>query len=175
MKTKVIQLAIVPVFALSACTDDDPNRKATPTQTTQTQVVRHQDGSYSQPNLNARNANAQQPCQTQNPEEQENCAGSSSSGGGGGGSSSSSSTGQDTQQRYPTQQHLTSDTKKKKTTARLSNADFDRQYAQYYTSHTTRPSYSASSYSATSGNKQKGATVTSRGGFGSTAGVARGG
>lgn len=120
MKVKVIQLAIVPVFALSACTDDDPNRKAMPTQQSQAQVVRHDDGSYSRPTtpataqvvdsqqlktgrISANQANSQ-PCQNpsanhpqpqqQGMAQQQPCettsSGGGGSGGGGGGGSSTS-------------------------------------------------------------------------------------
>lgn len=120
MKVKVIQLAIVPVFALSACTDDDPNRKAMPTQQSQAQVVRHDDGSYSRPTtpataqvvdsqqlktgrISANQANSQ-PCQnpssTPQPQQQgmaqqqpcETTSSGGGSGGGGGGGGSSTST-----------------------------------------------------------------------------------
>lgn len=46
IKPKICHLAIVPIFALSACGDDDPNRRATPTQANQEQIIRHADGSY---------------------------------------------------------------------------------------------------------------------------------
>lgn len=47
MKTKVIQLAIVPVFALTGCGDDAPKQpKVQPTPSAQ--VARLQDGSYKQ-------------------------------------------------------------------------------------------------------------------------------
>lgn len=117
MKVKVIQLAIVPVFALSACTDDDPNRKAMPTQQSQAQVVRHDDGSYSRPTtpataqvvdsqqlktgrISANQANSQ-PCQnpssTPQPQQQgmaqqQPCETTSSGGGSGGGGGGGSST-----------------------------------------------------------------------------------
>lgn len=49
MKTKVIQLAIVPVFALTGCGDDAPKQqKVTPTPAPAAQVIRQQDGSYKQ-------------------------------------------------------------------------------------------------------------------------------
>lgn len=49
MKTKVIQLAIVPVFALTGCGDDVPKeQKVKPASTPSTHIARQQDGSYKQ-------------------------------------------------------------------------------------------------------------------------------
>lgn len=169
MKVKVIQLAIVPVFALSACTDDDPNRKAMPTQQSQAQVVRHDDGSYSRPNSTTAQvldnkhqirSNAQlaptaprqnqQPCNTHqtnaNPSNQPNastqnqpCSTSTSGGGGGGGGGGSS-------QVY----------------------DNDRS------SSTTKRAFS-SRVSPEMIDSQRNITVKSRGGFGATGSFGRAG
>lgn len=181
MKVKVIQLAIVPVFALSACTDDDPNRKAMPTQQSQAQVVRHDDGSYSRPTtpataqlvdsqqlktgrISANQANSQ-PCQNpsaNHPQPQQQgmtqqpCESSGSSGSGGGSSAGGGGGGGSSSSTYN------------------SGGQHHDQMADNQRHSTTRMGF-ASRVSPDVIDSRRNVMVKSRGGFGASGGFGRAG